>query len=373
MQSSEISWLSALEWLSHTSLKEWREPSTRTLLDLCTSSQSFSMLDGALFDTLEALARRVRGSAEPFGGLQLVLCGDFFQLPPVAKQGAPFKFAFEAESWGRCVQRSFELTKVFRQSDPEFVEALRMVRLGQSPPAVRDLLKQCARRELPADDGIAATRLFTHRADCERLNFAELQKLPGSQLTFSARDVANDESALRQLQSSCPAPAELRLKVGAQVILTKTLDADTGLVNGARGVVLKLLQTRNPLVRFNNGCEQIIRLESFSISQGGVAIATRTQLPLAFGWALSIHKSQGMTLDRVQISLSKGFECGQMYVALSRARALEGLSLLDVDWSKLRAHPKVLAWHAAQQAAARERDAARAARDAAPVTPQAGA
>ena len=216
--------------------------------------------------------------------------------------------------------------------------------------------------------------------------------------TFRARDTGRDEASLAQLRCSAAAPAELKLKAGAQVILTKTLDAASGLVNGARGRVLRFLATQNPVVRFG-GVEHVMRMEQFSLSQGGQTIASRTQLPLAHGWgarrhfepslpgralgfrprpphpsppppptppftsrgrlltrlsnpcaapratALSIHKSQGMTLDRVQLSLGKVFECGQIYVALSRARSLEGLSLTDVDFSKLSAHPKALAFH----------------------------
>jgi hypothetical protein len=158
----------------------------------------------------------------------------------------------------------------------------------------------------------------------------------------------------------------------AQVILVKTIDPEQGLVNGARGVVYKLMATHNPAVRararlahascadartatspcapsrqvrFDNGVERIVGMESFSLTSGGEVLACRVQLPLALGWAISVHKSQGMTLDCVEMSLRGAFECGQMYVALSRARSLEGLSLRDVDWSKLRAHPKVLAWY----------------------------
>ena len=325
---------------------QWRAAKTLVIDEI-------SMLDGVFFDALEEVARRVRGSTRPFGGLQLVLCGDFFQLPPVTKDRA-YRFAFEASSWGACVERTFELTAVFRQADPALVEALRQVRLGRCPAEVRELFKPCLRRALPEDDGIAATRLFTHKADCAALNEQQLDGLGGTQLTFTARDSCRDEGALATLRASCAAPVTLRLKEGTQVLLVKTIDASRGLVNGARGVVTKLLMSaRSPVVRFTNGVERAMRLESFALSQGGQTVACRVQLPLALGWALSVHKSQGVSLDRVALSLGKVFECGQMYVALSRVTALGGLSLLDLDWGKLRANPRVIAWHAAQAAAGR--------------------
>ena len=226
-----------------------------------------------------------------------------------------------------------------------------MIRVGNAPTEVRTLLRPCEGRVLEAVDGIAATRLFTHKADCEKLNQTELKNLSGSQMTFTARDEGRDNDALTTLKSSCPAPESLTLKVGAQVILIKTVDSDAGLVNGARGVVTRFLQTRNPSIRFNNGVERTMRFEAFSLSHGGQVVASRMQLPLALSWGISVHKSQGMTLDRCELSLKNVFECGQMYVALSRARSLEGLSLRGVDWSKCRAHPKVLAWHKEQQRA----------------------
>ena len=317
---------------------QWRAAKTLVIDEI-------SMVDGALLDTLDEVARRVRGNSKPFGGLQLILCGDFYQLPPVTKGGAAPRFAFEARCWPSVVRRCFELHKVFRQSDPEFIDALAQVRVGRCSAAAEAMLRACRGRPLPDFDGISATRLFTHKDDCNRLNEQRLRALPGAAVTFRARDSGRDEAALSALRVSTPAPPELQLKVGAQVILTKTLDQEKGLVNGAAGVVVKLLASKNPVVRFRAGCELIVRVEPFTLSSGGAVVATRQQLPLDYGWAISVHKSQGMSLARVQMSLGRAFESGQVYVALSRARSLDGLSLIDVDFSKIRANPKVVRFH----------------------------
>ena len=318
--------------------KYWREVKTLVIDEI-------SMVDGALLDTLDEVARRVRGNSKPFGGLQLILCGDFYQLPPVTKGGAAPRFAFEARCWPSVVRRCFELHKVFRQSDPEFIDALAQVRVGRCSAAAEAMLRACRGRPLPDFDGISATRLFTHKDDCNRLNEQRLRALPGAAVTFRARDSGRDEAALSALRVSTPAPPELQLKVGAQVILTKTLDQEKGLVNGAAGVVVKLLASKNPVVRFRAGLELIVRVEPFTLSSGGAVVATRQQLPLDYGWAISVHKSQGMSLARVQMSLGRAFESGQVYVALSRARSLDGLSLIDIDFSKIRANPKVVRFH----------------------------
>ena len=318
---------------------QWR--SARTLV-----VDEVSMLDAELFEKLDAVARAVRGRPKsPFGGLQLILVGDFFQLPPVAKGPAEARYAFEASCWDECVPRSYELTRVFRQQDDEFIDALSELRLGVVGPTTSALLKQCRGRALPEDDGIVATRLFTHKADCERINREQLSALKGQQVTIAARDSGDDPEAIALLKTGCSAPESITLKEGAQVVLTKTLDSSAGLVNGARGVVIKFVGLRNPVVRFDAGVTQTIRMESFTLTQAGRVVASRMQLPLNYGWALSVHKAQGMSLDRVQMSLGRVFECGQAYVALSRARSLEGLSLIDIDLSKVRAHPKVLEFH----------------------------
>jgi len=302
------------------------------------------MLDGALLDKIEAVARAVRRDERPFGGVQVILCGDFFQLPPVSRTGE-FRFAFEADCWSGVVGHTVELRTVYRQADPKFVAALSKVRLGEAPAHVERLLRARVGARLDESDGIVPTRLYTHRSDCARVNAERLAALGGGATNFSARDTSDSDEAMRLLRASCAAPDALALKARAQVVLIKTLDASRGLVNGARGIVLRISSTRLPIVRFESGVEQVVRCERFPLSQQGRTVACRTQLPLDLGWAISVHRSQGMTLDRVEVSLGRVFECGQMYVALSRARSLEGMSLVDLDLSRLRAHPKVLAFH----------------------------
>jgi ATP-dependent DNA helicase PIF1 len=196
--------------------------------------------------------------------------------------------------------------------------------------------------------GVVPTKLHTHRATVDAENRTQLALLPGEPVLHVAVDTfasaggggggggegggALHAAALRALESVCPAPRELTLKVGAQVLLLKTLDQSAGLVNGARGVVLRLSgagASRLPTVRFMSGLEVTLGQERYSCEMGGREVASRRQLPLALAWAISIHKSQGQSLDAVEMDLRNTFEVGQAYVALSRARSLGGLVLVS--------------------------------------------
>jgi ATP-dependent DNA helicase PIF1 len=299
-----------------------------------------SMMSGQFFDLLEAVARRVRGNNRPFGGIQLILCGDFHQLPPVSKDPATRRFAFEAESWGRCVRASVQLTRVFRQRDGDFIDILAQIRSGAIPEAsLRSLLARCS-APLDLDDGIRPTQLFTHRADVDAINQRELADLPGDAVVFNALDTGNSDA----LAAACPAPRTLRLKLGAQVMLNRNISARQGLVNGARGVVERFTPGGMPVVRFAASDAAItISRERWTVRVGGQEAASRAQVPLALAWAVTVHKSQGLTLDRVEVSLDRAFEAGMAYVALSRARSLEGLRIVGgVAGAALRADPKVV-------------------------------
>ncbi|KAM8805630.1 ATP-dependent DNA helicase PIF1 [Eudromia elegans] len=303
-----------------------------------------SMVDGKFFDKLEAVARAVRKRDDPFGGIQLIICGDFLQLPPVCKANEETKFCFQAKSWRKCIQINMELTEVRRQSDKTFISLLSAVRLGRCTEEVARLLMQTATNRAERD-GILATRLCTHKDDVEITNERRLRQLPGEGHTFEALD--SDPVLVKLIDAQCPVGSRVELKLGAQVMLAKNLDVSQGLVNGARGVVVGFESEQKglPKVRFLCGVTQVIKAERWVFKGPSGVHLSRQQLPLKLAWAISIHKSQGMSLDCVEISLSRVFESGQAYVALSRARSLAGLRVLDFDPKVVRADPSVLQFY----------------------------
>ncbi|XP_009946207.1 PREDICTED: ATP-dependent DNA helicase PIF1, partial [Leptosomus discolor] len=303
-----------------------------------------SMVDGKFFDRLEAVARAVKKRDEPFGGIQLIICGDFLQLPPVCKANEEIKFCFQAKSWRKCIHVNMELTEVQRQTDKTFVSLLSAVRLGRCTEEVtRQLMQTAANRS--ECDGILATRLCTHKCDVEITNERCLQQLSGEVHAFEALD--SDPMLVKLMDAQCPVSGRVELKLGAQVMLAKNLDVSQGLVNGARGVVVGFESEQKglPKVRFLCGVTQVIKMEKWVFKGPSGVHLSRQQLPLKLAWAISIHKSQGMSLDCVEISLSRVFESGQAYVALSRARSLAGLRVLDFDPKVVRADPSVLQFY----------------------------
>ncbi|KAF7367213.1 ATP-dependent DNA helicase PIF1 [Mycena sanguinolenta] len=347
-----------------------------------------SMLDGVLFDKLEYIARYVRECERPFGGIQLVISGDFFQLPPVPdkthEHSMPATYAFDAQSWPRCMGRPIVLSRVFRQKDNAFIDILSSMRTGVlSQKHIQQLTKLS--RPLIYADGIEPSRLFPLRVEVEACNRGRLEGLPGTEITYHAVDSAgfdvhnerlNKESADRLLDRLVAVP-RISLKVGAQVMLIQNV-VQGSLVNGSTGVLEEFLTTREalergyqvsepqqempknllplddavfsknqpfPLVRFTNGAYLLCAPLSFSVEGfKGNCEAHRLQVPLILAWALSIHKSQGQTLTRVKVDLDRVFEKGQAYVALSRATTMDHLEIENFQPSKVHAHPRVIAW-----------------------------
>lgn len=303
-----------------------------------------SMVDKFLFDSLAFIAQQTRGSKEPFGGLQLVVCGDFSQLPPVASTG----FCFEAKAWDAACLRdgTVILGQVHRQvNDPKFVQILSEVRDGQCSEGTLLELQLCRNRGHP-EDGILPTKIYCTNVDVDAENAKNLEALAGVARTYRARDTKQHlfcgTSAKLLEMADRRASAQLELKEGAQVLLTRNLSKE--LANGSRGVVLHCWD--QPLVLFDCGLTRCVAPVEFFIGVPGVGSLLRHQIPLRLAWAVTVHKSQGMTLSRAEVMLEGAFDFGQVYVALSRVTSLAGLWLRgDVPANRIRAHPKVRAYY----------------------------
>lgn len=300
-----------------------------------------SLLSGTLFDYYEEIARLVRNTNKPFGGIQLIVCGDFYQLPAIFRQNETAYYVFESLVFNQCMSVKIELTEVYRQKDQTFIDLLNDLRIGQCSAQSEQSLKSRENTVLDSSDGITPTLLMVKKLNVEAMNERKLAELPGETYKHTAIDTGNSDL----LSSNCSVPAVIELKIGAQVILLKNIDLSAGLANGSRGVVVRYTGNNLPVVKFRNGTH-IIGVEKFNVVQGGKTVAVRTQIPLALGWCVSIHKSQGMTLEKCIINLDGVFEFGMCYVALSRVKALSGLVLQNFKTSYVQANPKVLQYYA---------------------------
>ncbi|KAJ8945724.1 hypothetical protein NQ314_009086 [Rhamnusium bicolor] len=306
-----------------------------------------SMVDGEYFEKIEQVARKVRRNDKPFGGIQLILCGDFFQLPPVRtfnfgdNKAVPPRFCFKTKAWESCRLTTYELRKVHRQNDESFISILNKIRIGRVDKDVTDTLAATAKQRIEQGD-ILATRLCTHTKDADIINETKLKALQGELQVFEAQD--SIPGTTKQLDQQTPVPSRLELKIGAQVMLLKNINVASGLVNGARGVVKEFRQGL-PVVQFRNKKEYVANHERWTVKTAGGGSLSRKQVPLKLAWAFSIHKSQGLTLDCVEMSLGRVFEAGQAYVALSRAQSLETLRVLDFNSTQVWANPDVLQFY----------------------------
>lgn len=310
-----------------------------------------SMLHHFRFDLVNKVLQNMKGNAKPFGGVQLVLCGDFFQLPPVSRQGEPeTHFIYNSESWKEARFTICYLSEQFRQKDDTVLSILNEIRRGDVSEGSRDLLQS---RFNTRTTDFEPTRLFTHNADVDTLNNDELEKLRSDEETDYYMDTHGREPLVATLKKTCLAPEVLRLKVGARVMCVKN-NFEEGYVNGTLGVVISCKENQNPVIRTATG--KVIELEraSWKIEEDGRVKAEISQYPLRLAWAITVHKSQGMSLDAVEVDLSKSFEPGMGYVALSRVRTLEGLTILGMNETALSVHNEVLEFDAELQAMSAE-------------------
>ena len=306
-----------------------------------------SMLSPELFDKIEKVARMVRRINEPFGGLQLIVTGDFLQLPCVDSD----KFCFEAQTWDACIDETIYMSENLRQSDPTWQKCLSEVRMGELSADSKKLLKSCARRKFKTSLDIRPTQLLPLNADVEEINQSCLEDCcqnNGNEVLVFPMEVELYDKKLKfkldKFKKDCPAMENLNLVEGCQVMLLWNLDLEQGLVNGSRGVVVRFVNDL-PLVRFLDGQTRLIDYHIWELEEDDKKIASIEQVPLKLAYAISIHKSQGCSLDYVVTDIGDVFEYGQAYVALSRVRSSKGLYIKNLKFNKIRANPTAKSYY----------------------------
>ena len=323
-----------------------------------------SMMSQKLFETLDAIGKTVRRSTQPFGGIQVIFSGDFYQLPPVGNRDEPetTKFCFESPLWLDTFHWKDHicLCKIFRQTDPIYQRILNQIREGRLKRSSHDILLQQVEKPKDPDCPIQPTKLFPTRNKVDYINVSEMNNLAVAEHEFAVKYVYDLEMTAKErhiragftreqihtelmyLQGNLRCDEVVKLKIGAQVMCIVNIQLDNGdiLCNGARGVVLDMSPQGLPIVKYKNGYQMTMGYHVWPSEQiPGVGVS---QIPLILAWALTIHKAQGATLDIAEVDAGSGiFECGQTYVALSRVKNIEGLYLSSFDANRIRINKRV--------------------------------
>lgn len=294
-----------------------------------------SMLHGYRLDLVNMVAKRMRNSQEPFGGLQVILVGDLFQLPPVSRDTDVYHFAHKSVSWTELNLTICYITEQHRQEgDDLLIDLLQAMRHNTVNSEHKQLLSNRTGVE-----GDSMTRLFSHNVDVDTINREHLDALPGKVKTFKMR-TGGDNYKVTSLVRNILAPEILELKVDAEVMFVAN-NFEKGFVNGTRGKVMKFDKEGNPVVKLQNGRRIHVEEHRWTVKENDEIVAEANQLPLRLAWAITIHKSQGMSLDSALIDLSKAFTPGMGYVALSRVRSLAGLYLIGINEMAFSMHQEI--------------------------------
>ena len=290
-----------------------------------------SMLHQRQLALVDQVLKYFKMNQLPFGGIQVIFCGDFFQLPPVGNDNEPSKskFCFMSQAWVNAAPHICYLTQQYRQTNDELNSILNEIRTGSISEMGYDTLQRAVNLKIKSK--IDPTKLFTHNYDVDTINEQELKKIKSKSKFFSAETKGN-EKLIEGLKKSVLAMERMELKLGAKVMFVRNIP-EKGVVNGSLGEIVDFDEEEDyPLVRLTDERLVIASPEDWKIQdETGKVLAQFNQIPLRLAWAITIHKSQGMTLDAAEIDLSNTFERGQGYVALSRLKKLENLKLLGIN------------------------------------------
>lgn len=297
-----------------------------------------SMLHHFRLDLVEKITRNFKRNNLPFGGMQVVLCGDFFQLPPVSRAGdLEAHFSYHAKAWPALDLKICYLEEQHRQNDKVYLDILNAIRKNSVSAELLGHLE--SRYGQKSTGAIEPTKLYSHNYNVDTENDRELDRLPGQIFTFEMTSHGK-ANLIETLKKGCLAPEILRLKKGSRVMFVKN-NYEENYANGTLGLVedcgnwgIKVRTTKGKIIS--------VPLATWIIEEEGKVKAEIHQYPLRLAWAITVHKSQGMSLDAAEVDLSRSFEKGMGYVALSRVRTLEGLSLLGLNKMALQVDDEVL-------------------------------
>ena len=309
-----------------------------------------SMLHATRLDMINTLFKKFRQSSLPFGGIQIIFCGDFFQLPPVVKN---FKkeetddsneFAYNATSWKELNPIVCYLKENYRQEDENLTKILNDIRFEREVENIYYLLNNKYNKDiedLDKKNKQDLLKLYTHNIDVDEINLEKYSVLPNYKEYCYEMKGNGKKNQIEILKNNCLAPEMINLKKGAKVIFIKN-DKDKEYQNGTIGEIIDFDEANMPIVKTFNGKKINVSIESWQYTNDdGKVLAEISQIPLRYAWAITIHKSQGMTLDAASIDLSKAFASGMGYVALSRVKKIENINLIGINQEALKINKNV--------------------------------
>jgi ATP-dependent exoDNAse (exonuclease V) alpha subunit len=302
-----------------------------------------SMLHAHRLDMIDDICQLFKKNSLPFGGIQIVMSGDFFQLPPISRGQDEAEFVYKANVWSQMDVRICYLDEQHRQNDKKMISILTRLRQNKMEAETVALLE--SRLNTKPEKGIKPVRLYTHNVDVDAINQEELNKIKTEERNYHMTG-SGEKKLVENLKKNCLAPENLILKEGALVMFVKNKFQDDKVVyvNGTMGTVVGFDDDKFPWVRLFSGEEILVMPDSWTIDDEHKILAKINQIPLRLAWAITIHKSQGMTLEAAEIDLSKCFGYGMGYVALSRLTSLSGLYLSGINEMAYKLDPQVTAY-----------------------------
>lgn len=309
-----------------------------------------SMLHGKRFDMINQVCKWLRESEAPFGGLQVILTGDLFQLPPINRGDESIDFVHLSAAWEELDPKICYLSEQHRQDEDPLLELLEAMRANEVNQVHYDAISERLGQEAPPS--VSLTKLYSHNIDVEQINVSHLMALDTETKTF-VMETYGTQSKVEQLIKSVLAPEILELKVGAEVMFVAN-NFSEGYVNGTRGTVVGFKDGKPQIELQRTRRVIMVEPQSWALEEDGRERARVTQLPLRLAWAITIHKSQGMSLDSAEIDLSRAFTPGMGYVALSRVRSLDGVFLKGINNTALMMHPDIFEFDETLKASSQE-------------------